>query len=199
MKAPKNSSKAYEKHPEGWATIVCTRIIDKGTVFNLNKNKDEHKILLQFESSKLLSDGEAAGKPFAIFATFSFSMFLNSMLCKFIQQWRGKNFSSQEEADAFDIATMLGKSGFANITHNGDFVNIGTIGPVPEGMTAPIPQAELLIWDFSDRKPAVLEKLSEGMKEQLKKAKEWGDTNPRSSQVNENENPAAGIDDDILF
>ena len=201
MKAPKSSGKTHEKHPEGWTTLVCTRIIDKGTVFSEKKQKDVHNILLQFESSKLLSDGEAAGKPFAVFATFPFSMFTNSMLCKFIEQWRGKKFKSQEDADEFDVATLLGKGGFANITYNGDFVNIGTSGPVPDGMTQPIPIAELLIWDFATRKPAVLEKLSDGMKGQLQKANEWDSEATRQPQANrESENPAPGIDDsDIPF
>jgi len=198
MKAPKGSGKAFEKHPEGQATVVCTKIIDKGTVFSPVKNKDVHKILLYFESSKLMTEGEYSGKPFLLFASFNYSMFQNSAMCKFIEQWRGKKFKTQEEADDFDISKVLGNGGFVNVEHNGDFVNISSIMPIPEGMTQPIPVGDMLIWDFDAPKMAVFEKLSESIQKQLKQAKEWRDFSEKG-QPSESENPADGMDSEIPF
>ena len=173
MLAPKSSG-GFEKHPEGAVALACTRIIDLGTVFNPKKDKDEHKVMFGFESSELMTTGENDGKPFMVFNNFNFTMFQNSHLCKFIEAWRGKAFSSQEEADVFDFNILLGKSSFANIVHNGDFVNIQSIMPLPKGMEAPKPVGELLIFDMSTQDKTVFEKLSEKMQERLKKAKEFG-------------------------
>src|SRR3990167_4918877 len=103
MKAPKGSSGGFEKHPPGPAAIVCTRIIDLGTVHNERKLKYEHKIMIGFESSELMDTGENKGKPFMVFANFNFTMYQNSFLCKFIEAWRGKPFGDQVDADAFDF------------------------------------------------------------------------------------------------
>lgn len=174
MQAPKSSGGGFEKHPEGATAIVCTRVIDLGTVFNPKKDKDEHKIMFGFESSVLMTAGENAGKPFMVFGNFNFTMFQNSHLCKFIEAWRGKSFASQDEADVFDFKNILGKPAYANIVHNGDYVNIQSIMPLPKGMDAPKPVGELLIFDMSTQDKVVFGKLSEKMQEKLKKAKEWG-------------------------
>lgn len=202
MKAPKGSGGTFEKHPEGQTTLVCTKIVDKGTVWNEKKQKDERKISFVFESQKLMSEGEYAGKPFLVFQNFNFSMFQNSMLCKFIEQWRGKRFATQAEADAYDLVDRLGTGAFVNISHNEDFVNITSIMPIPAGMTQPIPVGDMLIWSFDEPKMAVFEKLSDKMKESLKRAKEWATMNDVKPQ-NPVAKPANGggpdFQDDVPF
>ncbi len=197
MKAPKSSG-SFEKHPEGAVVIVCTRIIDLGTVFNPKKDKDEHKIMFGFESSELMASGENQGKPFMVFGNFNFTMFQNSHLCKFIEAWRGKSFANQDEADLFDFKVLLGKSAFANVVHNVDYVNIQSIMPLPKGSDQIKPVGELLIYDMATQDKAVFDKLSEKMQERLKKAKEFGtvfsDEPPAGHPAS-----ATPFDDDIPF
>ena len=197
MKAPKSSG-TFEKHPEGAHAIVCTRIIDTGTVFNPAKNKDDHKLMIGFESSELMTKGESAGKPFMVFGNFNFTMFQNSHLCKFIEAWKGKTFATQDEADVFDLSTLLGQPAFANIVHNGDFVNIQSIMPIPKGMNSPKPVGDLLIFDMATQDKTVFGKLSEKMQERLKKAKEFGAVFSDEPPVG---HPASGapFSDDIPF
>ena len=173
MKAPKSSG-GFEKHPEGAYAIVCTRIIDMGSVFNPAKNKDDHKLMIGFESSELMTNVDNNGKPFMVFGNFNFTMFQNSHLCKFVEAWKGKAFATQEEADVFDLSKLLAQPAFANIVYNGDYVNIQSIMPVPKGMDSPRPVGELLIFDMATQDKAVFDKLSEKMQERLKKAKEFG-------------------------
>ena len=173
MKAPKNFAKKFEDHPEGMCTLVLTRIIDKGTVFNPKKNKYVRAVLFVFESDKLMSEGDMAGKPFLVFQRANFSMYLNSHLCTFIGQLRGKRFTDQEDADAFDLASLLGLSVLANIAHNEGFVNIENIMPLPPGTKPLTPVMEVFALDMDNFDKKVFDKLSENMKDQIMTSKEY--------------------------
>jgi len=58
MKAPKSSGGDFVLHPIGAVAAVCVHIIDTGTVFNERRQKHEHKIRIDFESSKLMENGD---------------------------------------------------------------------------------------------------------------------------------------------
>lgn len=192
MKAPKTSGGGdYEKHPTGTYPVVCTRIINVGTHWNPKKEKDENKITLYFESPVLMEKGDLAGKPMLLLSTFNFSMYKNAMLCGFIEQWTGKTLT-QDEADDFDMESLLGKAGFVNIVHNGDFVNIGSIMPLPQGMEAPQPVGDLIIYDPISNNEAMFNKLTDKVKEKVKNSKEYG-----QAPVVESENPGAGMNSDF--
>jgi len=188
MKAPKTSGD-FEKHPAGSVAVVCTRIINLGTHWNPKKEKDENKIVLYFESPILMEKGDFKGKPMLLLSNFNFSMYKNSMLCQFIEQWIGKSLT-QKEADEFDLDQQLGQSGFVNVVHNEDFVNISTIMPLPQGMDAPKPVGDLITYDPISNNEAMFNKLSDKLKEKVKNSKEYG-----QPPVVESEDPAAGVDD----
>jgi hypothetical protein len=198
MKAPQSSGKKqFERHPTGWALIVCSRVIDKGTHFNPKKQKDERKITFFFESNKLMSEGDFAGQPFLLMATFNYSMFKNSFMCGFIEDWLGKNFETQEDANEFDPATLIGKKAFGNVVQNGDFDNIQPIGPVPEGMVAPDIKGKTILIDQDSLDMTEVEKLSDNMRTIVMGSKEQAvgqagepDSTP---PVTMSENPGAGL------
>lgn len=199
MYAPKSSSKEFERHPTGWTLLVCSRVIDKGTHFNQEKQKDERKISIAFESQKKMAEGDFAGEPFLLFANFNFSMYQNSMLCGFIEDWMGMKFETQEQADSFDLSTLIGKKAFANVIHSGKFDNLQPIGPVPEGMAAPEITGKTILIDQTKLNPAEVEKLSEKMKEVVMSAKEQTEGNVQTTrQTHEttmSENPGVGLTD----
>lgn len=191
MQAPKSASD-YEKHPTGWATVVCTRIVDLGTHFNPNKNKHERKLMIGFESSKLMQDGEFKGEPFLLYSSFNFSMYQNSHLCKFIEDWRSKRFSNQAEADSFDFTKLIGQKAFVNVVHSDDgkYVNIQTIGPVPDGMTAPEIKGKTILIDQDDFKTSEAEKLSDKLRERVLSAIERQGSPGKPDQQNPSNTPA---------
>ena len=174
MKAPKSEGGNYEKHPVGWTALVCTRIIDTGTHFNPAKQKDDHRIMIGFESSKLMEEGEFKGEPFLIFAHYNYSMYQNSHLCRFAESWQGKKFATQEIADDFDLSILLGKAAYGNITHSedGKYTNIGAIGPIPDGMTAPEAKGKIILIDQENLERDMVALLSDKMKEKVLGAKE---------------------------
>lgn len=174
MKAPKSETTEFEKHPAGYATCVCTRLIDTGTHWNEQKQKLQRKLMIGFESDKIMQTGDYKGEPFLLFANFNYSMFQNSHLCKFIEDWRGKRFSSQDEADNFDLSKVLKQPAFVNVAHSDDgkYVNIQTIGPVPEDRTAPMVKGKTILVDQDNLDMNEVEKLSDKMKARVMGANE---------------------------
>lgn len=208
MQAPKSSGgTTFEKHPAKQTNLVCTKIIDKGTVFNPAKQEEKRKIMFVFESTEVMAEGDYAGKPFLVFANFNFSMYQNSLMCKFIEGWQGKRFADQNEADMFDISSLLGKPLFANIVHNGDFVNIDSPMPAIEAMSIPKPVGDTVIFSFEEPKLAEWDKLSDKMKESMKKVPEyqaWVNSpipSPESAPAVKEAQQAADLDfdDDVPF
>lgn len=174
MQAPQTSTIEYQKHPEGSARLVCSRIIDKGSRWDEAKQKDVRKITLFFESEILMPEdsGDYAGQPFLVTANYTYSMYLNSLLCKFIQAWI-KPFKNQEEANSFDIASLIGMSGFASIVYNDKWVNIGTMMPLPANMEPLKIIGKTFVFDMENPDMKIFDGFSEKMQAYIKEAKEW--------------------------
>lgn len=178
MKAPARSGgeSNFSKHPTGPVAAVCTRVIDLGTHWNDKKQVDQRKIMLAFESSKLIEDeGEYKGQPFLLFANFNYSMYQGKAhLCTFIEGWLGRRFSSQAEADDFDLSTLIGKQVFVNVTHSddGQWVNVQSPMPVPEGMPAPEIKGKTIVIDQDNLDPKEFEKLTDKLKQKVMSSKE---------------------------
>jgi len=180
MYAPKSTTKDFESCPTNWQLAVCTRVIDKGTHWNQDKQKDQHKISIAFESQHLMKEGDFAGEPFLLFANFNYSMYQGKAhLCTFIENWRGKRFFNQDEADIFDLAKLIGQKAYMNVvkSDDGKFTNIQVIGPVPDGMTAPEIKGKMILIDQDSLDPKEVEKLSEKMRTQVMSAKEQTEGN----------------------
>lgn len=206
MRAPKNTEGgSFEKHPRGWANLVCTRLIDQGTHFNPKKQENQRRFMIGFESEKLIeTEGEYKGKPFMVFANFNYSMYKNSMMCQFIEQWLGRKFASQEEADDFPIETLMSKPGYGNITHSDDgkYVNISAIGPLPPNLTPLTPQGDTIIIDQDNLNLGEVAKLNDKMKERIMNALEQTSAKKPQSQATSPTTPQPSADnfnDDIPF
>lgn len=208
MRAPKSESKEFEKHPAGWTLGACTRVIDIGTHWNDGKQKFQRKLMIAFESEKIMQEGEFKGEPFLLFANFNYSMYQNSHLCGFVEDWMGKKFPSQAEADVFDLDILIGKPAFMNVVHSDDgkYVNVQTIGPVPDGMKAPEVKGKTILIDQDNLDPKEVEKLTDKMKERVLSAKEQTDpSNAQESRLatpeydERNPPPIDDLDDSIPF
>jgi len=175
MYAPqKEGSTQFERPTQGGTALVCTRIIDKGTVFNDKKGKDTHGIALVFESGEVMKDGDFKGQPFLLWGNFgNYSMYQNSHLCQFIEGWLGKRFADQDEADAFDIESLLRKPLFANIVHDGTFDNVVSPMPVPDGVSAPVPVGDVYCLDMQNFSSDVFNMLSEKMQAKIAQSHEY--------------------------
>ncbi len=175
MYAPrKEGSTEFERPTQGGTALVCTRIIDKGTVFNDKKGKDTHGLSIVLESAELMKEGDFKGQPFLLWANFgNYSMYQNSHLCQFIEGWLGKRFVDQDEADNFDIESLLLKPVFANIVQDGQFDNVVSPMPIPAGTTAPTAVGDTYCLDMSNFNQDVFNMLSEKMQAKIAQSHEY--------------------------
>jgi hypothetical protein len=122
--------------PEGTWPAVCVDVVDKGMVES-EKYKPRHMIQIRW-----VMDAEPplkTGKPHMASRMFGLSMGKKSLLRPFLECWRGKKFSSDDEAYNFDIEKLIGANCQLQIIHNGDYANVQTIVPPARGVNKMYP------------------------------------------------------------
>lgn len=123
----------------------CYSMIHIGTIteeFNGEK-KEQNKVRITWELPTELKvfKEENGEQPQVISKEFTLSMHEKSSLRKFLQSWRGKNFTD-EEAKKFDITKLMGKPCMLSITHKASktgkvYAEISSVAMLMKGMTCP--------------------------------------------------------------
>lgn len=180
----KNSGTDFQPHPAGPYPARCTRIIDLGSQPKTFKGQTKlvHQIMVSFQSSELMPDGDMAGKPFLVTAKYTASLGEKSLLRRDLESWRGRPFTKQE-LDNFDIEAVLGKAALLQIVHSDPaksrdgkvYANIKTIMTLPSSMTAPVATEPPIFFSFESFDVSVLNKLSDKLQEQIKSSPEYRD------------------------
>lgn len=125
MQAPVGGGGNFEKYlpDEKPHAARLVWLILTGTVKSVYKGEDKEakKIIFGFElPSTLLPESHSRkGEPAFISETHNYFMSENANMRKFIQQWRGEDFTD-EEAKVFDISKMLGAPAVVDIIHKSD-------------------------------------------------------------------------------
>jgi hypothetical protein len=134
---PEESSGSYEKCPEGNHVAVCCSIVDLGTQHSEKYEKNQRKILIEWEIS---GETKEDGTPFYIDQIYTFSMNEKAALRRDLESWRGVKFS-KEDFGRFELSNVLGVGCMLNVVwaESGDkvYANIASIARLPKGMTAP--------------------------------------------------------------
>ena len=120
MKAPMGNAGPSFHVPEGSHAAICTMVIDTG--MHLSKGdwgeKNQRKVYMRFEiPGQIIPDGDYEGQPATIGVRKTFSMYKAAKLRGMLEMWRGKPFSD-EDADAFDLEKVLGRSGTIQVYLN---------------------------------------------------------------------------------
>jgi hypothetical protein len=114
-------------------------------------------------------DGKKRSGPAVIGQTFTASMHKKANLRKQLAAWRGKAFTD-EEADAFDVSKILGKSCMLSVTENESggvvYSNISSFSALPKG--SKLVQPELPLRYYAPDDTACFETLPEWIKEKIK-------------------------------
>lgn len=170
-----------ELAPEGSEVARCYRLIDLGTQHNELYGNDKHQVLVTWELPNTeMTEGEFAGKPFAIsrFYTLSFSEKAN--LRKDVESWRGKAFTDKEIEEGFDVATLVGQTCLIGVSHkakkDGSMKeDITSLMKLPKGMKCPksINDCQILILSPEEYDNELFESLSDGLKDIVRKSPEW--------------------------
>ena len=146
--APPSTNKDFtrENPPTGMQLARVFRIAELGThpkTFQ-GETKMQRQIRIDWElPTKLLTQGELAGKPFCVGETFGFSVTPKSTLRKKVLNGLVPGMTD-EVANAFDLTKLLGQECLINIARsenmkdpNKPYFNIMAVTPLMEGMSVP--------------------------------------------------------------
>lgn len=172
------SGKDFEIHPVGMFAARCTRVIDLGTQDSeyLGQKKRGKKVMIAFETTELMTEGEFEGRPFLMTNRYTASLHEKAALRKILVGWRSREFT-EDELKAFDLKNILGKVCLLNIVHNKQkdgkvFANIASVNPLPAGM--PPPKAGPTIsFTIADADMTIYSALSKNVQETIAKSPEW--------------------------
>lgn len=151
----------------GAYAAVCDMIVDCGVQASPGGQfAPKRTVMLRFqipsERVEITKDGQTKSLPAVISRTLGLSLNEKATLRQLLQSWRGKAFTP-EELKRFDLANVLGKPAFINVTHSvkGDrtYANLTSIMPLPKGMPAPVLEGETLVYSIDAPDPAVFDKL----------------------------------------
>lgn len=146
--APKQERKEFELVKQGTQVGILYAITHLGTQQTTFKNQDgtfknAYKIRLSFELpnlKKIFKEGEPE-KPMVISNKFTLSMFEKSKLRPIVEGILGISLKD-EEADRFDLESLLGKPCLVNIKHEEmtdgkSYALVAGTSPLMEGMATP--------------------------------------------------------------
>ena len=198
MKFPARSGSAdFEIAPAGNHVAICTGVIDLGLQpGSAMYPKPKHQVYIRFElpdeTITYTKDGKEQSGPMSIGRTFTASMNEKANLRQFIEGWFGKKFPSDEAAEDFDFAKLLGKRCLLNVTHTekGEktYANIGAATPLPKSMPSEQKQHNpSLFFSLSEPDPKAFSTLPEWLQKKI---------NGRISEEPEPAQPAAVADFD---
>ena len=186
----------------------CVRVVDLGSEHNTKWDKLQRKVRITFELPDIvIESGEYEGMPRVISSKFTLSMAPKSHLRPQLESWRGRAFTDQEAED-FDILTLVGAPCIINVIHNdaggNTYANVATITPLMKGMVCP--DAKTSMYGFAlthdDFNQEIFDSLHEKTQEQIKGTPEYAALQKGPAQEYENTPEAQqGFDpnDDVPF
>ena len=172
-----------EPVPAGNFPARCYKIIHLGTIPDtyMGEQKLTNKIRVDFElptETKVFNE-EIGEQPLSISKEYTLSMNEKANLCKDLESWRGQKFTD-EDAETFDIASILGKDCMINIAHKvsgstgNTYSYIASISPMPKGMECPPAVNPEFIWDYDTNFDLnVLDNLHDFFKDKIRSSAEF--------------------------
>lgn len=188
MKAPKAETKPRELVPEGNHVATLYSLVYIGTVetpyFNDDgSKKEQYKVRLTFELPHELReferDGETKELPMVISKECTFSMYKGSHTAQLrtIAHALIGTALKDEEAEAFDIDDLLGRSCMVEVSHEEyegkKYAKAVGFGSIPKGMDVPKQINETQIVSVHDTPIEDIDKLPEFISKKIQSSKEY--------------------------
>ena len=151
---------------------ICQIVADLGIQRGNDQYPDKRKVFIRFEIPAERVEYERDGKkmegPAVIGQAYTASMHKKANLRIFLEGWRGRKFTD-EEAESFDIESILGKPVMLNVVQNSKdgrvYSNIAGGSLLPKGLTAPVGEMEKIY--YGPDSLLTFEKLPERIKEKI--------------------------------
>lgn len=197
-----NGGGEFQQPPVGTEAARCVKIIDIGTQKGEYQGKVNirRQVIIGWElPNALMTEGEAAGKPFVVSKFYTASLSEKANLRKDLENWRGKAFSDQELM-GFHAKNIMGKTCLLSLTENDkQKVRVTGVMAVPKGTKVPeqINASVYLSLEPGEFDRAVFDSLSDGYKKFITASPEWNELQKPSGGK-----PAGKFDDmedDIPF
>lgn len=178
MKWTDTGGKEFEQPPTGTHVARCVKMIDIGTQRGEYQGQatSKRQVIIGFElPNELMTEGDAAGKPFTVSRFYTASLSEKANLRKDLANWRGRDFT-QQELLGFDAKNILDKTCMVSLTPNEKGkVRITGIMALPKG--TPVPQRVnpivYLSLEPGEFDQAVFDSLSDGYKKLIKVSPEY--------------------------
>ncbi len=142
----KGSDSKFKPHPEGQFVGVCADTIDLGDrveAFANTPPKLAHKCAIVFRTGER---NEQTGEPIDISREFTVSMGDKANLRKFLEQWRGKPYTTAEveQGDGVPLHKLTGQPALITVSHKQSgqgrtYANITACVGVPKQMRGSLP------------------------------------------------------------
>lgn len=152
MKAPQGHS-APEPVGAGSHHGICYMVVDLGTHHGTWEGKPivKRQVQLGFEVPAARIEVDGKDLPRVLRAWYTFSMYKQAPLCKNIEKWRGKVFTSQEEADEFDLKTLLGKNAIvSSVINKNGYDKVEGLGCLMAGMQEKQAENDFLYYSIDE-------------------------------------------------
>lgn len=169
----------FKSVPAGSHIAVCNLVADLGLQPGSGMYPSpKHQVYIRFEVPaervQYERDGKQLDGPVVIGNVYTASMHEKANLRKSLEGWRGRKFTD-EEAERFDVASILGKPCMLSVIQNEKngkiYSNIAGISSLPKGIAAPKPESDLLYYadDYRDHFNKLPEWLRKKIDSQLEK------------------------------
>lgn len=121
--------------------MVCVDTIDLGEKVEQypgSPAKIVHKCAVVFQSGERNEEGRLH----ELSAEFTVSMYETAGLRKLLEAWRGRAYTEEEAKKGVPVHKLVGQPALIQVTHKVSgkgraYAKIGSIMPLPKGMTAP--------------------------------------------------------------
>lgn len=168
----------FEQPPVGTHVARCVKMIDIGTQRGEYQGKPtaRRQVIIGWElPNELMTEGEYAGKPFAVSKFYTQSLGEKANLRKDLTNWRGRQFT-EAELSGFDAKNILGVTCMLSLTENEkQRVRVTGVMALPRGTPVP-PQINPTVYlslDPDEFKESVFLNLSEKMQAMIKLSPEY--------------------------
>ena len=189
----KGSSTPREPIAAGAYAARCYSIIDLGTREETiqGTTKVLRKIRVSFElpDERRIFNEDKGEQPCVISKEFNLSLNEKSSLRGFLKSWRGKDFT-EAEANAFDVAKLIGAPCLLNIIHVAGKANpsrmydeISSVSPLPKGMTCPPQENPSFEFSLGEFKQELFDSLPKFLQEKVSTSFEYIEMNKPAAPV----------------
>lgn len=173
------SANDFENPPVGTWPGRCYRFVDLGTQmtkFNDEEPKPVHLIMLSWELDT--EQKMADGRPFTTSRRYTFSSSEKSNFRKDLETWRGAKMTDADFGpEGFDVAKLINQPCLLSLalSKDGKYVNVNGVLKPMKGMTIPelTNPTVFLSLDRGEFSQSVFDKLSDNIKDTIKKSPEW--------------------------